>query len=141
MENVNRIAVDAYELGVSLNATSIEQQRTYDHSNVAAYISPEPLPPQVEDNPEYQEGLKVCSLSYLFQNYGFNQDYVNLAGPRSFIGMADSGIFCNGPARLSPIFIRPLNISSYECPASSLPISYPDWNEKWYSPLCRGWYR
>ena len=71
-ENVNRIAVDAYELGVRLNSSSIEEQRAYNYSKVAAYISPEPLPTEVRDNFEYQDGLKVCSLSQVFQNYGFN---------------------------------------------------------------------
>ena len=44
LENVSRIAVDAYELGMRLNASSVEEQRTYNYSKVAAYISPEPLP-------------------------------------------------------------------------------------------------
>ena len=66
MENVNRIAVDAYELGMSLNESSIEEQRAYNYSKVAAYISPEPRRPEVYANPKYQDGLKACSLSYLF---------------------------------------------------------------------------
>ena len=66
MENVNRIAVDAYELGMSLNESSIEEQRAYNYSKVAAYISPEPLPLEVKDNLKYQDSLKACSLSYLF---------------------------------------------------------------------------
>ena len=39
-DKVNEIAVDAYELGMRLNASSIEEQRTYDFTTVAAYVAP-----------------------------------------------------------------------------------------------------
>ena len=55
--------------------------------------------------------------------------------------MADSAIFCNGPSRFSSLFINELNITDYFCPVDLLPYEYPDWNEKWYSPVCRGWYQ
>ena len=30
---------------------------------------------------------------------------------------------------------------SYQCPASVLPFEYSGWDEKWYSPVCRGWFK
>ena len=27
----------------------------------------------------------------------------------------------------------------YSCPVEELPYAYPEWNPKWYSPLCRPW--
>ena len=104
-DNVDEIAVDAYELSMRLNSSSVEEQQTVDFSKVAAYVSPEPLPEEISEKESYREGRKVCAMSMLFQNYGFNSDYVNLAGPRAFMGLTDSAIFCSGPARLMPIAI------------------------------------
>ena len=30
---------------------------------------------------------------------------------------------------------------SYKCPESMLPFEYSNWNEKWYSPVCRDWFK
>ena len=48
---------------------------------------------------------------------------------------------CDSPADFSGYFYHEMSSKSYHCPASELPFSYPDWNPKWYSPLCRGWYK
>ena len=32
------------------------------------------------------------------------------------------------------------NNVEYDCPADKFPHEYPEWNNKWYSPLCRSWY-
>ena len=29
----------------------------------------------------------------------------------------------------------------YSCPEEELPISLADWNDKNYSPVCRGWFK
>ena len=30
---------------------------------------------------------------------------------------------------------------SYSCPIDELPFDYDNWNDKWFSPVCRGWYQ
>ena len=59
----------------------------------------------------------------------------------TYVGLADSGGMCGHGAKYSAYFNKPLRSQSYQCPASTLPFDYPDWNPKWYNPLCRGWYK
>ena len=60
---------------------------------------------------------------------------------KTYVGLEDSGSMCEHAAKFSSYFARPLKSESYQCPASMLPFEYPNWNPKWYSPLCRGWYK
>ena len=46
-------------------------------------------------------------------------------------------MFCVGPLANLGIFNTPLDSDDYEC----LRDDIKDWNPKWYSPVCRGWYK
>ena len=41
---------------------------------------------------------------------------------------------------MAPFYFEEMESPDYDCPGHSLPFSYPAWNSKWYSPLCRPWY-
>ena len=55
--------------------------------------------------------------------------------------MEDTGVMCSTPLQEESHFSNPMNDDDYICPAESLPLDYPNWDEKWYSPLCRGWFQ
>ena len=55
------------------------------------------------------------------------------------MGMADSAIFCYDPIRTKPWHTQEM-VGNYTCSADELPVDYTDWNEKWYSPVCRNWF-
>lgn len=56
--------------------------------------------------------------------------------------MKDTGMFCDSPFIVNEFFHGALNADpDYSCPASEFPFEYKGWDPKWYSPLCRGWYK
>ena len=72
-----------------LNSSSPEVKSSYDWDSVVAYISAEPLPEEIRSDQSdiIREGYKTCAMSLSFQNHGFNADYLNLGGPRSYLGL------------------------------------------------------
>ena len=34
-----------------------------------------------------------------------------------------------------------MNYDWYDCPVENLPYDYPDWNNQFFCPLCRPWYK
>ena len=59
----------------------------------------------------------------------------------AFLGLKDSGIFCNLPLNLTPFVYEELQDPDYVCPVEEFPFEYKNWDNKWYSPLCRPWYK
>ena len=57
------------------------------------------------------------------------------------MGLADSAILCTSPAEYFDYYVAEMKQSEYSCPASEIPFSVPDWNEKWYNAVCRQWYK
>ena len=70
-----------------------------------------------------------------------NAGYTNPMNYGSHIGFADSALLCTRPAEVFDYYMRPMKDPDYSCPATELPFSYPGWNEKWYSPVCRPWFK
>ena len=48
---------------------------------------------------------------------------------------------CTHPSIFKNYYVGEVKDKDYLCPASELPFEYSDWNEKWYSPVCRGWFK
>ena len=59
----------------------------------------------------------------------------------SYLGMAETGLFCNQPLMTSAIMDQPMSSPDYVCNATDTPIDYPNWDPKWFSPVCRPWYQ
>ena len=53
----------------------------------------------------------------------------------------ESGLLCLHPASYRDFFTEGLDMESYQCQAEDLPFTYPEWEEYWYSPVCRPWYK
>ena len=70
-----------------------------------------------------------------------NAGYSNPKNIGSYIGLADSALLCVRPAESFDYYKNAMEQSDYSCPASEIPFSYPEWNEKWYSPVCRDWFK
>ena len=67
--------------------------------------------------------------------------YSNSIDSGSYLGLAESSIFCNSPLALNKFFSNEVSDADYSCPVSDLPFEYPNWKDKWYSPICRPWYQ
>ena len=67
--------------------------------------------------------------------------YVNPIDYGVYAGFADSAILCAHPLQFWSTSISAMTSESYDCPESLLPIEYPNWNPKYYSPVCRDWYK
>ena len=55
--------------------------------------------------------------------------------------MQDSAILCTHPKDFNDYYVNEMTTEGYSCPISELPFEYSDWNEKWYSPVCRDWFK
>ena len=59
-----------------------------------------------------------------------------------YTGFERSSSFCSGTMRpefeSSSNLYAPMTSEDYDCPN---PANVPDWNNKFYNPLCRGWYK
>lgn len=111
------------------------------------------MTPQTETSPSWQKALKdsdfvsefeksklTCLLSMpLIGEALQGQDYFSSG---AFLGHKHSGLFCNTPFAINQFFNKPMvDDQNYVCRASDLPHEFSNWNDKWYSPVCRGWYK
>ena len=55
--------------------------------------------------------------------------------------MVDSGVLCTHPVNYNSYYTGPTSIADYTCEEAELPISPPEWDSKWYSPVCRDWFK
>ena len=87
---------------------------------------------------------KICGLvPPFFPDASIRADYVNPVRPREgvYAGLEDSALMCEFTQLPSGWINTPMTSESYQCPASVLPFKYSAWDEKWYSPVCRGWFK
>ena len=105
---------------------------------MAAYVAPVELPPEVTTMSSYQRGVKACALAYPFIK-SLNREWSEIQGVRVYFGMKKSAILCS-IKDLYPYMTEPLTDPSYQCPASKIPYTFPDWNQKFLSPVCRDWF-
>ena len=55
--------------------------------------------------------------------------------------MANSAILCTHPVNYNSYYNESMTNKDYQCEEEDLPISMPDWDSKWYSPVCRNWFK
>ena len=72
---------------------------------------------------------------------GLNAGFTNTQYAGSYIGMADSAVLCSHPNERFDFFNESLDLTDYKCFEEDLPIEPPEWDEKWYSPVCRDWFK
>ena len=68
-------------------------------------------------------------------------EYSRTVSSGSYIGTANTGVFCNSPLAIPNFFSQPMEQDTYQCEAEQLPYTPVDWNPKYYSPLCRPWFQ
>lgn len=67
--------------------------------------------------------------------------YANTISAGAYLGLAQSTMFCDSPLTINSFYHESMSDSDYDCPLSELPITYPNWDSKWYSTHCRPWYK
>ena len=83
----------------------------------------------------------TCAQSLPFFGDALNSDYANAIGSQSYIGFADTTLFCHLPFKVGPHTRGEMSDATYSCPAENLPFQYDGWNEKWLSIACRTWFK
>ena len=90
-------------------------------------------------------------MSVAFQGkalYPFENSYQRATADISLLVIHESAIQCSAPLTYAEYFFEDVkDPADYSCTpdlnrtSSDLPFSYRTWNEKWYSPVCRDWYK
>ena len=105
------------------------------------YISPSP-PDEFLAIKNVARDADICGMTVPFTSEAaLGVSYTKLSEPGSFIGMADSAVFCSHPIKYFDFYTSIMTDKDYNCPKEELPITPPNWNEKWYSPVCRDWFK
>ena len=122
----------------ALEYTMSQRDVALDWNVMAAYVAPEDLPPEVTDSQKYKEGLEICATSYPFI-YSLDKYMNKSETSRAYLGMKESAILCT-VKDLQPYMIDPVNDPNYQCPATQIPYTMIDWDEKFMSPACTDWF-
>ena len=80
-------------------------------------------------------------LAIPFHGKAISTPYANPIGIFAYLGLEKSGLMCNMPMGLNNYADKPMSSASYDCPVEVFQFEYPGWNNKWYNPLCRPWYK
>ena len=80
-------------------------------------------------------------MSVPFMGWALSTGYSRPKGSHVYFGMNNSGIMCANPMRLVSYNFQPINSDTFNCPETDLALTFPEWNSKWYSPLCRPWFK
>ena len=113
------------------------------------YFSPEPerspnLSTAKQDRDfarDFQDNKRLCADAVPFIGQALSTQYARMISSGAYIGFADTGLFCNSPLALPAFFDKPMADEDYHCPVEKMPVDLPDWNRKFYSPLCRPWFQ
>lgn len=59
------------------------------------------------------------------------------------MGVKSTGMICEVPTLSFDFYNKDKEWSTaeYDCDFSELPFNYPGWDRKWYSPICRDWFK
>ena len=101
-------------------------------------------PDHIEDDfmEQVQSGIDVCTHSLPFTSKELlNAGYISPQDEGAYIGMLDSAILCTQPKDYNEYYNETMKSEDYNCPVENLPFDYSDWNSKWYSPVCRKWFK
>ena len=88
-----------------------------------------------------KESKETCAAAVPFFGSTLHTNYANTISSGSFMGLQDSAMFCNSPFSVNFFYDRPSGDPEYVCPESALPHSFPGWDPKWFSPVCRPWFK
>ena len=83
----------------------------------------------------------MCAAAVPFFGTSLHTNYAKTISSGSFIGLADSGMFCNSPFAINFFYDEAISDPDYSCPAGDIPLKYPNWDSKWFSPVCRTWFQ
>ena len=113
------------------------------------YVAPEP-----ESSPSWQQSLKnqefkrkfehnvqTCAQAVPLVGEALATDYAEVFSAGSYLGLSDTGMFCNVPFSTHAFYDNPVDSAEYSCPASELGFLFAGWDEKWFSTKCRPWYQ
>ena len=70
-----------------------------------------------------------------------NLDYAKPIGFQSFMSFADTTLLCQSPFKIGQYTRGEETDVEYSCPAENIPFQYDNWNPKWYSTVCRNWFK
>jgi len=98
-------------------------------------------PPPRDEGPILREGIEMCAQSLPFMGEYLTDDHTSSFGTFNYIGFTDSGVMCAAPLMAHSYFtVQKMEDENYNCTRDMVPEYFDEWNEKWYSPLCRDWY-
>jgi hypothetical protein len=81
-------------------------------------------------------GLAVPFMGAYYKKFNFMHYYEDTLSASSFIGFPN-GMWCNGPLTSCACYTVSMSDPNYSCPREEI----PGWDPKFYSPICRGWYK
>ena len=133
--------------------TAVANKDLVNNSKTMWYLSIQPLPDIIKNNPRVQRDVATCSAitalmtrpMYSLLPPPIENDYKYRE--TTYSGFDNSAIFCTAPVEYQIFIHKSLNnaewFGEYSCPASNLPFDeFPGWDDPYvYSPLCRGWYK
>mmetsp|Transcript_44007 Transcript_44007/g.58388 ORF Transcript_44007/g.58388 Transcript_44007/m.58388 type:complete len:119 (+) Transcript_44007:674-1030(+) len=90
---------------------------------------------------KYEEDKRICADAVPFMGKTLSTDYARTISTGSYMGMNNTGLFCNSPMSIPTFFGAPMISEDYKCEASKLPFELSEWNPKWFSPICRPWFQ
>ena len=90
-------------------------------------------------NDKTKQARSVCAQSIPFLGPTLQGEQYYSSG--AYLAFKDTGLFCDTPLKVEDFFHTPIDSPDYSCPVSEMPFEYDDWNPKWYSHLCRSWYK
>ena len=140
LNEANKLVVNTYEF---FNNTSKRDETINEPiwNKSTWYISPSP-PIDYSAIKDVNRDIDFCGMTVPFTSEAaLNANYTKLSEPGSFIGMADSAVLCAHPIKYFDFYTQSEDNTDYNCLGSDLPITIPNWEEKWYSPVCRDWFK
>jgi len=95
-----------------------------------------PKPYDPFDKPEDKQAFELCGFTHPFIGESLEQTYAHLYGPSTTYYGLDTGFHCLGPMSNFDVFTDLMGDPTYDCKLPEI----KGWNNKYYNPVCRGWY-
>ena len=89
-----------------------------------------------------QNSMLLCAQTRLLQNPGTQNYFTSQSKAElNYLAEEDTAMFCAFPLKISGYMYTEMNNKGYDCPKENTPLDFATWNNKWYSPHCRPWYK
>ena len=115
-----------------------ERGEMKDFSRNGWYVMPKPFDPFA--TPELRQAFELCGFIHPFIGQSQYSTFSNLYGPSTTYFSLDTGFHCLGPISNFDVFNEPMGDPKYNCDLPEL-MKLKGWDKKYYSPVCRGWYK